>query len=281
MATADQLTQAHEQLTQAVEQITSGSDWRRMLEIAHQLHSYSASNIMLILAQRPDATRVAGYRTWQRLGRQVQRGEKGIMILAPLLYRRRPVDRDDDTERPELACILRGFTVVHVWDESQTTGDPLPDVRPVLLAGGDDIGLWDRLAARVSAAGFSLERGECGQANGLTDFAQRAVRVRDDVDDVQAAKTLAHELAHVLLHDGTEYAVGCRGRSEVEAESVAFLVTTAFGIDAGDYSFPYVARWSGGDTGTVRDTADRVIGCARSILNDIGGAVSTDLLLIE
>jgi hypothetical protein len=235
MAPADRLTEAHQRLTHAVEAIASGSDWRRMLEVAGQFHTYSTSNVLLILAQRPDATRVAGYRTWQRMGRQVRRGEKGIMILAPVVYRRRPVDQHDETEQPELARILRGFTVVHVWDQAQTSGEPLPEVRPILLDGDNDVGLWDRMARRVAAAGFGLERGPCREANGLTDYARRVVRVRDDLHDLQAAKTLAHELAHVLLHDRTEYAPGCRGRAEVEAESVAFLITAAFEVDAGDY----------------------------------------------
>ena len=85
-----------------------------------------------------------------------------------------------------------------------------------------------------------------------------------------SVKTLAHELAHVLLHDGTEHATGCRGRAEIEAESVAFLVLTTAGVDAGCYTFPYVAGWSDGNTDRVADTADRVITCARQIIAGLG-----------
>jgi hypothetical protein len=130
--------------------------------------------------------------------------------------------------------------------------------------------LWDRLAVQVEAAGFSVERGHCGGANGRTDLAARTVRVRDDVEALQAVKTLCHELAHVLLHDGTEYATACRGRAEIEAESVAFLVLTSAGVDPGAYTFPYVAAWSEGETARVVDTADRVVTCARSIVAGLG-----------
>jgi hypothetical protein len=82
------------------------------------------------------------------------------------------------------------------------------------------------------------------------------------------------ELSHVLLHDGTEYALGCRGRAEVEAESVAFLVCATAGLPTGGYSFPYVAGWAENPE-VVRATAEVVIGCARHIL-DAAGLLDTE-----
>jgi hypothetical protein len=87
--------------------------------------------------------------------------------------------------------------VVHVFDIAQTEGDPLPDVPPALLTGQALAGLWDDLAGQVSGHGYTLERGDCSGANRYTDPARRVVRVRDDVDDAQAVKTLAHELGHI------------------------------------------------------------------------------------
>ena len=267
MARNDKLTAAHEALVQAVEEITSGADWAEMLAVAARFHRYSANNVLLILAQRSDATRLAGYRRWQSLGRQVRKGEKGIAILAPVVVRRRPAD---DTDPDALVSILRGFTVVHVFDISQTDGEPLPEVAPVALAGDGPAYLWDRLAAQVHAAGYELDRENCGAANGCTDFRLRRVSVASHLEPAQAAKTLAHELAHVRLHEGTEYAAGCRGIAEVEAESVAFLVGHTAGLDTSSYTFPYVARWAGGDPKVVVATADRVLAAARSILAEVG-----------
>lgn len=267
MPTNDKLAETHEHLVRAIEDLVSGDDWLRFLRFAGRFHAYSASNALLILAQRPDATRVAGYKTWRTLGYQVRRGENGIAILAPIVTRRRPIDEEDDRERPEVVRLLRGFRVVHVFDIAQCDGPPTPEVRPELLSGDAPGCLWDGLAAQVHALGFSLERGDCHGANGRTDFAAKTVRVRDDVEPAQAAKTLAHELAHALLHDGSEYATGCRGRAEVEAESVAFLVLTSAGVDAGRYSFAYVARWSDGSLEQVVKTAERAITCARTILS--------------
>ena len=82
MARSDKLAETHDRLIGAIESLTSGDEWRRMLDVARQFHSYSFGNLMLIGAQAPNATRVAGFRTWKKLGRSVRKGEHGIAILA-------------------------------------------------------------------------------------------------------------------------------------------------------------------------------------------------------
>jgi len=262
-ANAERVRALHDRLTAQVEALVTGEDWARFLTVASRFHTYSPNNVWLILAQRPHATRVAGYRTWQRLGRQVNRGAKGIAILAPCVYRRRPLDEADPAENPAVARVLRGFTVVHVFDESDTTGDPLPDVTPVLLEG--DSTLWDALAAQVASAGYHLSRGECPGANGRTNFAQRTVVVAEHLSGRQADKTLCHELAHVCLHDATRVHAD-RDLAEIEAESVAFIVCNAMGVDTAAYTLPYVAGWAGGDVERVRRTAERVVTTAQAVL---------------
>src|SRR5215472_11354639 len=103
---SDRLAQAHAELVEAIESLTTGDDWKAMLETASKFHHYSANNVFLIMLQRPEATRVAGYRTWQSLGRQVRRGERGIRILAPCVYRRRGLSDEEPADRPDLAKIL-------------------------------------------------------------------------------------------------------------------------------------------------------------------------------
>jgi hypothetical protein len=264
MTATDNLATAHADLVAAVESITTGEDWTRMLDTAARFHRYSANNVLLIMVQHPEATRVAGYRTWQSLGRQVRKGEHGIRILAPCKYRRTELDAETGQEITYAG--IRGFTTTSVFDVSQTDGDELPDVAPTLLDGEGVAGLWDALAVQVKEQGYTLERGECFGANGVTDHSVRTVRVRADVSDAQASKTLCHELAHVLLHPDSAAYFQCRGRSEVEAESVAFLVCQAAGLTTDGYSFPYVARWADGDPEVVRATAERVLGASRTIL---------------
>ena len=269
MPANDRLAALHDRLTAQVEALVDSQDWKDFLAVAARFHRYSANNVLLILSQMPTATRVAGYRRWQSLGRQVRRGEAGLAILAPCVSRGRPLEEAEVDERPELARVLRGFRVAHVFDVAQTEGEPLADVRPELLAGQAPEGLWNSLATQVADAGYRLERGQCGGANGRTDFRTRMVTVRDDVDDAQAAKTLAHELAHVRLHDPGD-AHHHRGVAEVEAESVAYVICSAAGLASDDYSLPYVAHWADGDPGLVRRTAERVVTTAHAVLAATG-----------
>ena len=151
---------------------------------------------------------------------------------------------------------------------AQTDGDPLPDVAPAVLTGPAPAGLWDDLAEHVTRHGYSPERGDCAGANGYTDPARRVVKVRDDVDDAQAVKTLAHELGHIEcghVEDLPTYLTR-RDRCEVEAESVAYVVAAAHGLDASGYTVADVAGWAGGDLTRVRQDAETVTKAARTIL---------------
>lgn len=288
-AQQDKLAALHHRLDEQVAALRDSKDWQAWLDVAARLHGYSFNNVLLIRAQRPDATVVAGYQTWRSLGRQVDKGELGIQILAPIRRRAAPEhDRanaeDSDVDPTHTAPTARatrvaGYRITHVWDVAQTSGEPLPEQpRPQLLHGEAPDGLWDRLAALVAAEGYRLERGPCRGVNGWTDFLTRTVRVRDDVEDAQAVKTLAHELSHVRLHDVTDFDGAltrrCRGVEEVEAESVAYLITASHGMDTGDYTFPYIATWASRTRGTtpgdaVRATGTRVMTAARSWLSQL------------
>lgn len=136
----------------------SSDEWAALLRVAARFHNYSAHNQLLIFTHRPDATLVAGYRAWQRLGRQVRKGEKGIAILAPCVQRTKVEDHDGG-ER-ELRR-LRRFRVAYVFDVSQTDGEPLEDleaIRPRLLGGGAPGGIWDALVGLGDEAGFEVVR---------------------------------------------------------------------------------------------------------------------------
>nr|WP_259310437.1 hypothetical protein [Cellulomonas sp. P24] len=167
-------------------------------------------------------------------------------------------------------------------DLTQTDGHPLPDVAPELLRGPAPEHLWDHLSRLVDADGFRLERGPCGGANGYTSYGQRVVRVRDDVDPAQAVKTLAHELGHIRAdheHRFPDYAINhqCRGQAEVEAESIAYLVTASASLESAAYSVPYVTGWADGDASRLREAASRAIAAAGRIIES--GAEQGDYTL--
>ena len=254
------LDELHERLTGAVEQLVSGPDWVRALAFAARFRSRSFANCLLIWAQHADAyeqgrvpepfpSLVAGYKQWQQLGRQVERGQPGYQILAPVTGRfasTNPADvaswrRVGKGEKPRAGEVVRskmvGVRPAYVWDASQTAGDPIPEPpAPRLLEGVAPAELWEGLAAQIEAAGFTVLRvpheGAIHGANGMTDYTAKTVTVRENMDPAAQVKTLAHELGHVLLHGpDAEEARRYRGIGEVEAESVALMVGAAHGMD--------------------------------------------------
>jgi antirestriction protein ArdC len=270
-ATEDRVAVHLAALQSSVAELVTGEEWQRYLSVQARFHTYSFWNTLAILRARPDASRLAGFQQWRRLGRQVRKGERGIAILAPIV---RTVDQaeSDDTggaANGERRCF--GFKVVYVFDVSQTDGDPLPEIpAPATVSGNAPVWLWHALAEQITDASFHVERGllpePWADANGITLVEDRQVIVRHDLPDAQAIKTCAHELAHVLLH--TESCALPRAVREVEAESVAFIVcSAAAGMDTAGYTLPYVAHWSNGDTALVAATGERVAGCARTILD--------------
>jgi hypothetical protein len=233
---------------------------------------------------------VAGYRQWQALDRQVVKGQAGYMIFAPVTARFASANPSDSTSWRRLAprekrksneverSRMVGVKSAYVWDACQTDGRPIPEPpAPRLLEGQAPEGLWEGLAAQVKAGGFDLLRvpdaSVIGGANGLTDYMARTVAVRSDMPDAARVKTLAHELAHVLLHgpDNPE-ALGHRGIAEVEAESVALMVGAAHGMDTSGYTVPYVSGWAASVKDTspmevVKATGERVRRAAIGILD--------------
>jgi antirestriction protein ArdC len=186
-----------------------------------------------------------------------------------------------DKETGEERWIVKGFTVVTVFAACQTDGDGVvPELpHPELLTGDGPGGAWDALVSLVEARGFTVSTGELAPANGTTNLLARRVLVADRLDMAARVKTLAHELGHVIMHNGPmcEYHAN-RPRCEVEAESVAFLVCDSLGLATDQYSFSYLARWANGDVKIVQAAAEKSLATARTILAEMQG-VESDVLL--
>lgn len=234
-----------DQLARGVLELTSSASWGRWLRTSRNFQKYSFQNQILILKQRPDATLVGGYRSWLRLGRQVRQGERAIRILAPFLVAQDPQDGCE----PQAPALL-GFRIARVFDLSQTSGADLPE--PVrTLTGTASAADLARLAQRAVSLDFQVQFTSLwGSRNGDCSHALRRIRVRSDLPAAHQIKTLAHELAHAVLH-GPDFQ-GPRALAELEAESVAYLVCQELGVDSSEYSFGYVATWSGGGPEAAR-----------------------------
>lgn len=293
---AEKVRVAQAILEAEIVKLRAGEDWQRYLAFAAELHSYTPNNAQLIMAQHGVAYRegrvqdpnpgfVAGFHTWKALGRQVERGQKGYAILAPIRQHHRvasSVDgqvrrlRHDELpgpgERELIATVLGGFKIEHVFSQFQTSGDPLPEVaRPKLLSGTAPVGLGEMVMSLARERGYAVETvgsaAELGGANGMTDVGAHTIRIRADMDDAAMVKTMIHEVAHVLLHAEGPGATLERSHQEVEAESTAYIVAAAHGMASDDYSFPYIAAWAGADpVRSIAQTQARVSMAARLIL---------------
>lgn len=232
-----------EGLSVGIANLTTSEKWTQYLDVQSKFYRYSPNNVMLILLQNPYATRVAGYNAWKALDRQVMAKESALRILAPMRYKR------EDPPEGEDAREIRGFKLVPVFDISQTEGPDLPDVVSK-LEGLAPEGVFVKLTEFAHGIGFRVERPESLEsgANGDTTHSEGRIRVVSSNSEAQQAKTLAHEIAHALLHDpGVEATKDLeRGLKELEAESAAYVICTALGMETSDYSFGYVASWAGG-----------------------------------
>jgi len=234
------------------------------LSAMSRFHHYSFNNIMLILSQRPEATRVAGFHTWRKLGRTVKRGEKGIAIFAPMVLKPKESEESkqgSDDERPRLR-----FRVVHVFDVSQTEGEPLPEPASV---GGDPGEALHRLESAVRAAGIELEDSlSLGGADGAS--AGGKILLRQGLPPAERFSVLAHEWAHEILHQSDGENRPSKTVRETEAEAVAFVVAHSIGLETGSASADYIQLYAG-DAETLAASLDRIQRTACRIIEAVSG----------
>ena len=255
-------------LADGVAELTNSTAWRAWLDVQRRFHRYSWGNTLLIAAQRPDATRVAGFHAWLRLGRHVRKGEHGIAILAPVVPRLRVVDGDSGDER-WVAGRPHAFRVAHVFDVSQTDGEELAAPPVSRLEGSDPKDWYTQLRDVAHSLEFTVEEDYLpDDVNGDCNHALRRIRIEVRNGQSHQVKTLAHELGHAILHADR---VGlCREQAELEAESIAYIVCAGLGIDTSEYSFGYLAVWAGGGEQARRgiaESAQRIQTAAHRVLD--------------
>ena len=253
------------------EAIRTSDDFAELLRIAAKFHNYSFGNVMLISLQMPGATRVAGFHTWLKLGRSVRKGEHGIRILAPCVGKARASDDEQPDDAPEgtqTAPRRMFFKAVPVFDISQTDGEDFPEIARK-LDGDDEIGLLRDMWCAAGAAELTIDveptHGH-GDANGYYVASERRIWLNGELSGVQTCKTIAHELAHHFAGHGDKDCHDSRGERECVAESAAYMVMQAYGIDSGQYTFGYLASWCE-DTKVIKAKAAEIFTVARAILS--------------
>jgi antirestriction protein ArdC len=254
-------SEAFDRLVRDVE-VGMSETLKQYLKAMGRFHRYSVGNAILIQLQRGDATRVAGFRAWQRLGRHIKKGEHGIAIMAPVVYRRKvhqDGDRDVDDE------MVATFKTAYVFDISQTEGKPLPECA---RAKGDPGVCLERLERFVSDRGIKLERGDLRIAEGVSIGG--TILLKASLAPAEEFSVLVHELAHELLHQDPGNRPKDKTVREAEAEAVAYVVCQGIELDVNTASSDYIQLYDG-DKKTLITSLERIQRTAAEILEAVTG----------
>jgi antirestriction protein ArdC len=255
------VSKAIEQLSQALERGHTES-LRNYLAAIGRFHRYSLRNVMLIASQKPTATHVAGFHTWHKIGRFVKKGEKGILILAPIVRAKSQSVEQTETDESTTAV---GFRAAYVFDISQTDGQELPAIGNV---NGDPREYRERLGKFVFEQGILLEYSQdIAPARGTSSGGK--ITLLPGQSPAEEFATLAHELAHEVMHRDERRCATSKRIRETEAEAVAFVVCSAIGLDTGTAAQDYIGLY-GGDAKLLAESLQYVQQASTQILNAIG-----------
>ena len=243
-------------IDEGVKAVFNSERYKEYLKFASNFTNYSPHNTMLISLQRPSATLVASYGKWRKVGRHVMKGETGIAIFAPIVYKldqhigSKPTDEEGEETNKESHKRI-AFKKVYVYDIAQTDGKDIPNFESGELNGNIDSKKKKAIiAALEKVTGIKIEFANIqGDAKGYYNHVENLIVIKSEMSDNQTLKTAFHEAAHKLLHDPKSElntVKSLRNEKEVQAESVAFMVAERLGMDTSDYSFPYIASWSNG-----------------------------------
>lgn len=262
------------QLQEGTRKVYESENWLSYLRTMARFHYYSTGNSILIYTQKPDATYVAGFYAWKNLfHRYVKKGEKSIRILAPV--RKYSVVQSADGEE-EQKYRITGFRTTSVFDISQTVGRELPSyIQGTLNGTVQDYALFREALCLASPVPVRFEETE-GNSHGYYRPIDADIIICRGMSEKQTIKTMIHEIAHALLHNPyprDDY--DTRNRREIEAESIAYAVSSYYGIDTSEYSFPYIAGWSENhdlkelkdSLDVIRKTSDQMITVTDCILD--------------
>lgn len=204
-------------LQSGIKEYIKSDRYKEILDNMAKFHEYSVNNSIGIMIQKPDATLVAPYTKWQRLNRQVKKGEKGIVILCPVKYKKMiEKTKLDETGKPVLDkngfeiknktyqdCIA--FKIGFVFDKSQTVQIEgkkelvLEPVNELKESVGQSFSELMHTIQDISLVPVSFEKIQSG-VKGYYDDKHVKIVVNQGMSELQTLKTLIHETAHARIH---------------------------------------------------------------------------------
>ena len=246
-------------LKEGIKEFLDSDKYRDYLTKMSQLNNYSNRNLRLILAQNPEARQVASFKQWkENFGRYVKKGEKALRIFKPMTKIKKDENNQpilDKNGKPETVTF---FGLVPVFDVSQTEGKEMPKAAEVKeqLTDLNYANLYRALMAIAKENDVSVRFEEMeNNKHGYYSVPENQIVLRsNEMNKAQIIKTFLHEMAHAELHhaDNPQKENLTRSTAELQAESVAYVVSSYYGIDTSEYSFNYLSRWSA-DKETLAD----------------------------
>ena len=292
----DRMREIVDSIENGIKELFESDKYQQYLSTMSRFHRYSVNNTMLIYMQRPDATHVAGFNKWRdQFGRNVLKGEKGIRIIAPTPYKKKveEIKTDPETNAPlldadgkaiieEKEIRIPMFKVVSVFDVSQTTGKPLPQLAADLSGNVQQYEVFMEALRRASPVPIEIKP-VARDTDGFFSIKAQSITIRAGMSEVQTVCAAVHEIAHAKLHDYehmTELADDgetilvpsekSRNTEEVEAESISYAVCQYYGIETGENSFGYIATWSKGkELKELRASLETINKTASELITDI------------
>ena len=292
----DRMREIVDSIENGIKDLFESDKYRQYLSTMSRFHRYSVNNTMLIYMQRPDATHVAGFNKWRdQFGRNVLKGEKGIRIIAPTPYKKKieKIKTDPETNAPVLDADGKAiieekeiripmFKVVSVFDVSQTSGKPLPQLAADLSGNVQQYEVFMEALRRASPVPMEIKP-VARDTDGFFSAKAQSITIRAGMSEVQTVCAAVHEIAHAKLHDYehmTELADDgetilvpgekSRNTEEVEAESISYAVCQYYGIETGENSFGYIATWSQGkELKELRASLETINKTASELITDI------------
>ncbi len=285
----EKIQAALDRIDSAVANINTDADWLAFLAFSSKFHSYSARNILLIYAQKPEATFVKGFKAWHELGRYVKKGAKGIAILAPCVKKveefAEPQDKAEyqDAEAEKVTKnVITGFKVTYVFDISDTDGSN--EQLPILVKGltgntEQERQIYESLKAYISTE-HPVQEVTGTAAKGSYNLTTGVISVRADVEYLQKVKTLLHEYGHAIDFAMNPDDTISRNRRELVAESVAYVVALRLQLDTSRYTSGYLASWLK-EKDELKIVADTVQKVAAKIIDNLAGSGDTTFAMLK
>lgn len=249
-------------IEQGVVDCFDSEQFRKLTEVMGKMPHYSVNNQILIMLQNPEATLCNSFSGWKKVGRHVNAGEKGLRIMAPAPYQMEKEqdkldangqvirDKDGEPVKETVKVTVNAFKPVSTFDVAQTSGDPIPSLGvDELLGTVDGYETIMQAIKDASPVPIGFEDIQSG-AKGYFHLADNRIAIQEGMSEIQTVKTALHEVTHAKYHNMEAMKANgeqkSKNQKEIEAEGIAMVCASHYGIDTSDYSLGYLTGYSSG-----------------------------------